>query len=159
MKRNYVLSILVFIFVLLSIKPIVEEYHYKQASTKTMIENAKNVLGNDLRTCCMDPVTGFYRNGRCDTGENDYGTHVVCAEMTQEFLDYTKSLGNDLCTPKPEFRFPGLKAGDKWCLCAIRWKEAYDAGVAPPVVLESTHEKALQFIGLDALRKKALRKI
>ncbi len=115
-----------------------------------------NVLGTPLQTCCTDPLTGFYRNGRCDTGPNDYGTHVVCAEMTDAFLSFTLSKGNDLSTPRPEYQFPGLKAGDKWCLCALRWKEAYEAGVAPPVVLERTHEKALEFILLEQLEEKAL---
>ncbi len=119
---------------------------------------AKNVLGTKLEICCTDPMTGFYRNGSCDTGFDDYGTHVVCAEMTQEFLDYTKSKGNDLCTARPEYNFPGLKPGDKWCLCAIRWKEAFEAGVAPPVVLESTHQKALEFIQFEDLKKNELNK-
>lgn len=113
----------------------------------------KNVKGEALETCCTDPMTGFYRNGRCETGPEDYGTHVVCAEMTEEFLTYTKGQGNDLSTPRPEYRFPGLKPGDKWCLCALRWREAHEAGVAPPVVLASTHEKTLQFIGLDILKE------
>lgn len=113
---------------------------------------SKNVLGGVLQTCCTDPMTGFYRNGKCETGADDYGTHVVCAEMTQAFLDYTKSRGNDLCTARPEYRFPGLKAGDKWCLCAVRWQEAFEAGFAPPVVLERTHEKALEYINLKDLQ-------
>lgn len=115
-------------------------------------EQLKNVLGTELQTCCTDPLTGFYRNGKCQTGPDDYGTHVVCAEMTQEFLDFTLTRGNDLMTPIPAYRFPGLKPGDKWCLCALRWKEAYDAGYAPPVVLERTHEKALEFVKLDDLK-------
>jgi len=111
-----------------------------------------NVLGTKLQTCCTDPMTGFYRDGNCETGPEDLGTHVVCAEMTQEFLEFTRSRGNDLSTPIPLYRFPGLKPGDKWCLCALRWKEAFDAGVAPPVVLERTHEKALEFIQLEDLK-------
>ncbi len=112
----------------------------------------KNVLGGELQTCCTDPMTGFYRNGKCETGVDDYGTHVVCAEMTDAFLDYTKSQGNDLCTAKPAYRFPGLKAGDKWCLCAVRWQEAFEAGYAPPIILERTHEKALEYIDLEDLK-------
>ena len=112
----------------------------------------KNVKGEALETCCTNPMTGWYRNGKCETDANDYGTHVVCAEMTDAFLDFTKLLGNDLSTPRPELKFPGLKAGDKWCLCALRWKEAHRAGFAPPVILESTHEKALEFIKLEDLK-------
>lgn len=117
---------------------------------------AKNVLGTPLQTCCTDPVTGFYRNGRCDTGPEDFGTHVICAEMTAEFLSFTRSRGNDLSTPRPEYQFPGLKPRDKWCLCALRWREAWEAGVAPPVVLERTHEKALEYISLEALQNHVL---
>ncbi len=130
---------------------------YEQDKTTTltntaMDQEAKNVLGGALASCCTEPMTGFYRNGFCQTGPTDYGTHVVCAVMTQAFLDFTKARGNDLCTARPEYRFPGLKAGDKWCLCAVRWKEAFDAGYAPKVVLESTHEKALQFMTLEELK-------
>lgn len=96
-------------------------------------------------------MTGFYRDGKCRTGPGDTGSHVVCAIMTQEFLDFTRSRGNDLSTPMPYFNFPGLKAGDRWCLCASRWKEAYKAGMAPPVVLEATHEKVLEFVDFAAL--------
>jgi hypothetical protein len=120
-----------------------------------MAEQAKNVLGSELQMCCNDPKTGFYRDGFCHTGPDDAGVHVVCAEMTDEFLEYTKGQGNDLSTPMPAFGFPGLKAGDKWCLCASRWKEALEAGVAPPVVLESTHEKALEIVSIDQLQSYA----
>jgi uncharacterized protein (DUF2237 family) len=116
----------------------------------------KNVLGTALQTCCTDPMTGFYRNGRCETGEEDYGTHVVCAEMTEEFLAFTKLRGNDLSTPLPHYNFPGLKPGDKWCLCALRWREAFQAGMAPPVILERTHEKALDFMSLIDLQQHAI---
>lgn len=116
---------------------------------------ARNVLGGTLLTCCTSPVTGFFRNGRCDTNEQDTGMHVVCAILTQEFLEFSKSRGNDLMTPRPQWGFPGLKAGDKWCLCAARWKEAYDAGVAPMVVLEATHQNALQVASLDELKRYA----
>lgn len=117
------------------------------------MDAAKNVLGTELKPCCTDPMTGYYRDGVCNTGPTDNGRHVVCAEMTQEFLDFTKARGNDLCTPLPQYNFPGLKAGDRWCLCAVRWKEAYDAGKAPKVILESTHLKALDYLSIEALRK------
>ncbi|MEM9885400.1 MAG: DUF2237 domain-containing protein [Bacteroidota bacterium] len=122
------------------------------------MEAAKNVLNEDLQTCCTDPITGFYRDGKCNTGPQDYGTHVVCAEMTDEFLQFTKSKGNDLSTPIPAYSFPGLKAGDKWCLCALRWREALEAGVAPPVVLESTHRKSLQYVSIEDLEAHVLNK-
>jgi uncharacterized protein len=108
----------------------------------------KNVLGTPLVPCSYDPLTGYYRDGCCETDEHDRGTHVVCARVTQEFLIFSLERGNDLMTPRPEYRFAGLKPGDRWCLCASRWKEALDAGVAPPVVLECTHEKALAFASL-----------
>ncbi len=116
-------------------------------------EKAKNVLGTELQSCCTDPMTGFFRDGYCSSNEMDQGTHLVCAVMTDEFLDFTKSRGNDLITPQPEYRFPGLKAGDGWCLCVLRWKEADEAGVAPPVKPEATHEKALEFIDKAVLEK------
>lgn len=118
--------------------------------------DAKNVLGEPLQTCCTAPMTGFYRNGRCETGPQDVGVHVVCAQVTAEFLTYTKSMGNDLSTPVPGFNFPGLQPGDKWCLCASRWKEAMEDGVAPPVDLVATHEAALRVVALDVLKKHAL---
>lgn len=111
----------------------------------------KNVLGTELQACCYEPKTGFYRDGFCRTGPEDVGTHVVCAIMTAEFLVYTKEQGNDLSTPMPMYQFPGLQPGDKWCLCASRWKQAYKAGKAPEVVLEATHEKALQIIDFELL--------
>ena len=114
-----------------------------------------NVLGGPLQECSRDPLTGFYRDGCCETGPDDVGTHVVCAVMTADFLAYTKSRGNDLSSPRPEYRFPGLRPGDRWCLCVSRWREALDAGVAPPVVLEATHEKALGVVSLDDLRRHA----
>ena len=116
-------------------------------------EKAKNILGTDLQSCCTSPMTGFFRDGYCNTNHMDQGTHVVCAVVTDEFLQFTKSTGNDLTTPRPEYKFPGLKAGDGWCLCAMRWKEAYDAGVAPPIKPQSTHEKALEIIDQEALKK------
>ena len=113
---------------------------------------AKNILGSDLQPCCFDPMTGFFRDGYCNTNNMDTGTHVVCAIVTKEFLNYTKSRGNDLSTAHPP-HFPGLKPGDGWCLCALRWKEAYEHGVAPPIKPESTHERALDFIEFDVLKK------
>jgi uncharacterized protein len=114
----------------------------------------KNVLGSELEVCCTNPMTGFYRNGCCETGAGDNGVHVVCAEVTEAFLAFTASRGNDLSTPA--FSFPGLKPGDKWCLCVARWKEALEAGVAPPIVLSATHEAALQQVTLDDLKHYAL---
>lgn len=118
--------------------------------------NARNVLGGELETCCTSPITGFYRDGKCSTGAGDIGAHIVCAQMTQEFLAFTQSRGNDLSTPVPAFNFPGLKPGDRWCLCASRWKEALDAGVAPPVVLSATHALALEYVSLAQLKQNAL---
>ncbi|HEY9895720.1 MAG TPA: DUF2237 domain-containing protein [Candidatus Sericytochromatia bacterium] len=118
--------------------------------------NAKNVLGEKLELCCTDPVTGFFRNGVCETGPQDLGTHVVCAQVTEEFLAFTKARGNDLSTPVPSYNFPGLKPGNKWCLCVSRWKEALDAGAAPPIVLEATHEAALNAVPLEVLQEHAL---
>ncbi|MCA9728202.1 MAG: DUF2237 domain-containing protein [Candidatus Eisenbacteria bacterium] len=117
---------------------------------------AKNVLGTDLQTCGTDPMTGFYRDGCCNTGQGDQGVHVVCAQMTEEFLAFSRSRGNDLSTPEPAWGFPGLQPGDRWCLCAERWKEALDAGFAPPVVLEATHISALEFVDLADLKASAV---
>lgn len=120
---------------------------------------AKNVFGEELMVCSIHPMTGFYRNGCCETGADDFGTHTVCAVMTEEFLDFSKSKGNDLSTPRPEWNFPGLKPGDKWCLCASRWVEAYEAGKAPLVYLEATNEKTLKFVPLTELVKYASKDI
>ena len=117
---------------------------------------AFNVLGTTLVPCSYDPLTGFYRDGCCNTAEDDSGSHVVCVKVTTEFLAYSASRGNDLSTPRPEVRFRGLKPGDRWCLCALRWREALVAGMAPLVVLESTHERALDFVSLQALQARAL---
>jgi uncharacterized protein len=114
--------------------------------------DARNVLGEPLGSCSMDPVTGFFRNGCCETGPEDVGMHTVCAVMTAEFLEFSLQVGNDLSTPRPEFGFPGLRPGDRWCLCVPRWKEALDAGVAPPVVLEATHEEVLAITPLGILK-------
>ncbi len=116
----------------------------------------KNVLGENLALCCSSPVTGFYRDGFCQTGDHDLGVHVICAEVTDEFLAYTKSQGNDLRTPAPMFNFLGLKAGDRWCLCASRRKEALEAGVAPPVDLTATHESALKIVSLEQLQQHSI---
>jgi len=113
---------------------------------------ALNVLGTELVPCSYDPLTGYFRDGCCNTREDDTGSHVICTRVTAEFLAFSASRGNDLSTPRPEHRFRGLKAGDRWCLCALRWAEAHRAGKAPPVVLESTHEKALDFVPLDTLQ-------
>ena len=118
--------------------------------------NGKNVLGGDLIPCSTAPLTGFYRDGCCNTGAGDVGLHLVCAMVTDQFLVFSKLRGNDLITPNESFGFPGLKAGDRWCLCAERWKEALDAGVAPPVILEATHISALEFVDLDELMAHAL---
>jgi uncharacterized protein len=114
-----------------------------------------NVLGEPLELCCNEPKTGYFRDGFCRTDENDHGSHTVCAEVTEAFLAYSKSVGNDLTTPVPGGSFPGLKPGDRWCLCAARWKDAFEAGVAPTVYLESTHVKALEIVPLAALQKHA----
>ena len=112
---------------------------------------SRNVFGEPLIPCSLDPLTGFFRNGCCETGPQDLGTHTVCAVVTAEFLDFSKSRGNDLITPRPEYQFPGLKPGDNWCLCVMRWVEAKKAGVAPLVVLEATHEASLQVVSLEEL--------
>lgn len=115
-----------------------------------------NVIGEPLMPCSVDPVTGFYRDGCCNTGPEDLGSHTVCAVMTEEFLAFTKLRGNDLSTPRPEFGFPGLGPGDQWCLCAARWREALDAGAAPDVALLSTHERALEVCDLADLKARAV---
>ena len=117
---------------------------------------ALNVLGTPLVPCSYDPLTGWYRDGCCHTDEHDAGSHVICAKVTVEFLNFQMERGNDLITPRPEHRFKGLKPGDRWCVCALRWREAYEAGCAPPVVLESTHARALEYVLMDWLRKNAV---
>jgi len=111
----------------------------------------KNIFVEPLKLCCKNPSTGFYRDGFCRTNKDDNGKHVICAILTAEFLNYSKSKGNDLITPRPEYSFPGLKPGDKWCLCALRWKEAFEAGCAPKVLLEATDERALEYIEINNL--------
>jgi uncharacterized protein (DUF2237 family) len=118
---------------------------------------ARNVLGERLEPCCFAPLTGFFRDGYCRTDTHDRGRHVVCAQVTAEFLAFSRDAGNDLSTPRPEYEFPGLQPGDRWCLCALRWKEAFDAGCAPPVILEACHERVLDFIPLATLQSHVLR--
>ena len=117
----------------------------------------KNVLGGTLKSCCTEPMTGFYRDGFCHTGANDVGSHVVCAIMTDEFLEFSRSRGNDLITPHPEFDFPGLKDGDQWCLCATRWREALEEDVAPQIILEACHERALDFVSIEDLKRHSVK--
>jgi uncharacterized protein (DUF2237 family) len=142
--------------------PTIPAVSFDDQRAKSKIGPAKrgerNVLGNQLEACSSSPLTGFYRDGRCSTGPRDRGLHVVCARMTTLFLRYTKAQGNDLSTPAPRYRFPGLRAGDRWCLCAARWREAHVVGMAPPVVLEATHARALTIVPARELAKTALRR-
>ena len=120
------------------------------------MDEQKNVFGEPLQTCSDRPITGFYRTGCCHTGADDVGLHTVCVEVTAEFLAFSKARGNDLSTPHPEFGFPGLEAGDRWCLCAARWREAFEAGSAPRVILGATHEATLDIVDLQNLKRFAL---
>ena len=120
------------------------------------IDESLNVLGEPLKPCSFDPVTGFFRDGCCNTGPEDRGRHTVCARMTAEFLAFSRARGNDLSTPRPELGFPGLGPGDRWCLCAARWVEAYEAGMAPKVVLASTHRSVLKLVPLEVLQEHAM---
>ena len=122
-----------------------------------MLQAGKNVLGGELATCSEDPMTGFYRDGCCRTGRDDFGLHTVCTEMTTEFLEFSRSAGNDLSTPMPLHGFLGLKPGDHWCLCVTRWKEALEEGCAPRVVLEATHMSAIEFVSLEDLEAHAVK--
>ena len=119
------------------------------------MNTSKNVLGGALLACSYSPLTGFYRTGCCETGPDDLGRHIICVKVDAAFLAFSQRVGNDLSTPRPEFRFAGLKPGDRWCLCALRWKEAYEAGAAPTVILEATHERALDYVSLALLRAHA----
>ncbi len=119
----------------------------------TQSAEVKNVLGTALVPCSYDPLTGYFRDGCCKTDASDLGSHLICARVTGEFLEFSLLRGNDLSTPRPEYRFKGLTAGDRWCLCASRWAEAFGAGVAPPVVMESTHANALKFVTIEQLEK------
>ncbi|HML95268.1 MAG: DUF2237 domain-containing protein [Candidatus Dadabacteria bacterium] len=116
----------------------------------------KNVFGEELQPCSTSPMTGFYRDGCCRTGPEDLGLHVVCTEVTESFLEFSKARGNDLTTPNADYDFPGLKPGDRWCICALRWREALEDGFAPPVILASTHESVLEVVSLEDLKKYAL---
>ncbi|MGK7875335.1 MAG: DUF2237 family protein [Xenococcaceae cyanobacterium] len=120
------------------------------------MSEAQNVVGGQLEVCCKSPITGFYRDGKCNTGAGDFGAHLVCAQVTEAFLEFTKAKGNDLSTPAPMYDFPGLKPGDRWCLCASRWKEALDEGVAPPVVLSATHAMVSEYVSIEDLKQHAL---
>lgn len=115
-----------------------------------------NVLGSELQACCTDPMTGFYRDGYCRTGPGDFGLHTVCTRVTAEFLEFSRQRGNDLSTPVPEYGFPGLRAGDGWCVCVERWREALDAGCAPPIVLEACHVSVLEFVEMAQLKAHAV---
>jgi len=130
----------------------------KITNRKVSPKGAQNVFGEPLHQCCTFPLTGFERDGFCHTGPHDRGVHVVCAQMTEDFLAYTRAQGNDLSTPAPMYGFPGLKPGDRWCLCAARWAEAERAGVAPLIDLEATQEKALEFVSLELIQKYALKR-
>ncbi len=121
------------------------------------ISHGKNVLGGDLQVCGRDPLTGFYRDGCCRSGRDDLGLHLVCTRVTEEFLAFSRAHGNDLSTPVPEHHFPGLRPGDRWCVCALRWREALEAGAAPPVVLEATHVRVLEHVDLADLERHAWR--
>jgi uncharacterized protein (DUF2237 family) len=119
----------------------------------------KNVLGTELQPCCLASLTGFYRDGYCRTGRTDYGAHMVCAVMTAEFLEFSQRTGNDLSTPNPDYDFPGLQPGDRWCICVSRWQEAHQAGVAPQIILEATHMSTIEFVSLAELKQHAIEKI
>ena len=121
------------------------------------MEIKKNVLGGMLQSCCHSPKTGYFRDGYCRTDDTDFGSHVICAEVTAGFLEFSKSRGNDLTTPRPEYNFPGLSPGDRWCLCALRWKEAWEEGLAPAVILEACDEAALRYITLEILKDFAIK--
>ncbi|HEY5568630.1 MAG TPA: DUF2237 domain-containing protein [Gammaproteobacteria bacterium] len=116
------------------------------------MDDSVNVFGEALESCSENPMTGFFRDGCCNTSDDDLGSHTVCVQVTQEFLEFSRFRGNDLSTPRPEFGFAGLKPGDRWCLCAARWKEAYEAGMAPRVYLRATHKRALEIVSLDLMR-------
>ena len=126
------------------------------ADQKVDAQVDRNVLGGPLAMCSLRPMAGFFRTGCCETGPQDRGRHVVCAQVTEEFLEFSVANGNDLVTPQPDLDFPGLRPGDRWCLCAARWKEALDAGVAPPVILQATHEEAVAIVPLAVLKRHAI---
>lgn len=151
------LNVLLFYFLFQSVSALAQQCYGPSGNIKMCLDvKDKNVLGQPLELCCEDPLTGFYRNGFCQTGNLDVGTHVVCAEVTNEFLEFSRSRGNDLISANKDFNFPGLKAGDKWCLCALRWSEALEAGVAPQINLKATHEKMLDYVPIEILQKYAI---
>ncbi len=154
MQSNKIFTIIIKLLILISFS---ENLYAQDNMTKIPNENfkknAKNVLGTKLESCCLDPLTGYFRDGLCHTNFQDVGTHVVCAQITDEFLQFTLSRGNDLITPAPQYNFNGLKSGDFWCLCALRWLEAHEAGFAPKIKLESTNSKTLDYIDLKTLKK------
>ena len=135
---------------------LLDHYPLWENMSQESIKAGKNVLGTQLAMCCTAPMTGFYRDGCCRTGLDDVGLHVVCIEVTADFLKFSQQVGNDLSTPIPEYGFPGLKPGDRWCLCAQRWQQALEMGHAPQVVLESTHISAIEFIDLEDLQDHAI---
>lgn len=154
-KRRKVLLVSIFLIISFSCSSSLnrkESCNTNGIATNISMENdALNIYGQPLGSCCTDPMTGFYRNGFCQTGRDDYGTHIACAVVTNEFLEYSKAQGNDLITPNSNYHFPGLKPGDKWCLCITRWLEAVKEGVAPPLDLQATHQNALQYCSKDLL--------
>ncbi|MFT6107082.1 MAG: hypothetical protein ACJA0S_001255 [Rickettsiales bacterium] len=117
---------------------------------------ACNILGTKLQSCCFEPKTGFYRDGFCNTDQNDHGRHIICAIMSDEFLQFSKKMGNDLTRAVPKYGFPGLKAGDKWCLCILRWREALENGIAPKIILESCHKNCLEYVSIEELEKHSI---
>jgi hypothetical protein len=136
---------------------MIEQHLLQQSSSRTFVmATPKNVLGTELQTCSTDPLTGFYRDGCCRTGRDDLGIHTVCIQATTEFLEFSKQVGNDLSTPIELYHFPGVQPGERWCLCAQRWAQALEAGVAPPVVLEATHISTLEFADLEDLQANAV---
>lgn len=137
---------------MIALIPLILMFFYG-ASPMAKQPTVQNILGTPLKSCCTQPMTGFFRDGYCRTIRADHGKHVVCAVITKTFISFTKSRGNDLTTPRPECDFPGLKPGDKWCLCALRWREAHEAGVAPPLIPESTHAQLLKFVDEKTLKK------
>lgn len=143
---NLILNAIIYIFFVLIISCDIKQLNMKN----------KNILGSELNLCCSNPITGFYRNGYCETGDKDFGTHTVCAIITEEFLKFSLARGNDLISERREFNFAGLIPGDKWCLCAIRWKEAYENGVAPKILAKSTNEKTLDIIDKESLIKMSI---
>ena len=147
MNKSHITKLLISIIILIS---LIKGLNIWEALS---MKKELNVLGGELKLHCTNPMTGFYRDGYCRTGDDDRGSHVIAAIVTKKFLEFTKSCGNDLSTPNISSGFSGLKPGDKWCLCALRWMQAYDAGVAPSIVLDATHQNALKYVSLNILKK------